>query len=114
MGWHEDLTDAERAEFRKWADHQESVVRPAMEGSAYVMSIAPRKPDAKFCVELGMALMLGKPLILIVTPGAVVPDRLRAVADAVIETDMADEKGTQAKIGAALARLKEAGLPEGQ
>lgn len=89
--WTGRLSAGEQEAFRKWTVHQEKVVLPAMEESGAVVSVAPSgKPDAKFCVELGMALMLGKPVILVVDKRAApVPPRLRQVADVIVEVDLA-------------------------
>ncbi len=110
--WADKLSSAEKAEFWGWIAHQEGVVLPALEDSRVVMSIAPSgKPDAKFCVELGFALMLGKPLILLVDRDAApVPDKLRRVADEVVEVSMRSKDpavmaADGASIKAAMARL---------
>lgn len=112
--WTDALTRAEQREFQAWARHQAEEVLPAMEDSAVVMSIAPMgKPDSKFCVELGFALMLGKPVILLVDKRAApIPGKLRQVADEIVEVDLASDDPAVAaadreRVGAALARLRE-------
>lgn len=109
MDWLGKLSEAEHAEWRRWADHQEGVVFPAMKDSRVILSIAPPgKPDAKFCAETGMALLLGKPIILIVGRGMAIPGKLRLVADEVIEVnldDPADAAEAGKKVAAAMARL---------
>ena len=82
----------------EWDDfvtyHREHTVKAIAE-SAYVMSLIPDadKVDVKFAVELGIAIMLDKPILAVVQPGVNVPDRLRQVADAVIVTDLDTEDG---------------------
>ncbi len=74
--------------------HREHTVK-AMAESAYVMSLVPdsKEVDVKFAVELGLAILLDKPILAVVQPGVHVPDRLRQVADAVIVTDLDTEDG---------------------
>lgn len=93
--WVEGLSPSERAEWDRFVQHQREHTVQAMAESAYVASLYPDGGnfDVKYAVELGMALMLDKPIILIVQPGAVIPARLRKVADAVIEADLDTERG---------------------
>lgn len=74
--------------------HREHTVKE-MAKSAYVMSLVPDadKVDVKFAVELGLAIMLDKPILALVQPGVKIPDRLRQVADAIIVTDLDTEDG---------------------
>lgn len=81
-------------DFIRW--HRENTVQQ-MEKSAYVMSLVPdaKDVDVKFAVELGLAIMLDKPILAIVQPGNLVPDRLRQVADAIVVADLDTEAGKQ-------------------
>lgn len=96
------------AEDREW----EEFVRNArehsikqIEASAMVMSLVPDDDfDVKFALELGAAIMLDKPLIVIVVPGRRVSEHLRRVADEVVEVDIDTEDG-QERLQAALRRL---------
>jgi hypothetical protein len=75
-------------EFIAWETHVREEVLPKMQASALTVSIAPDgKPDIKYAVELGMSLMLDKPIIIVTEPGQAIPARLRRVADKVIEVD---------------------------
>jgi hypothetical protein len=59
---------------------------PKMQGSRVVASIVPRNEgDLKFIVELGLAIMLDKPIALIIQPGRPLPEHLARVADVIIE-----------------------------
>lgn len=96
---------AQDPEAQAWiADVQENMV-PKMEASGAVVSIQTGKTDVKLAVELGMALLLGKPLILAYTPGVELPEGLRRAADDVVEFDPADQAGTSQRIIAAMDRL---------
>jgi hypothetical protein len=69
-----------------------------MAESAFVMSLVPGgEPDLKFAVELGLAIMLDKPVIAVAFAGLDVPPGLRRVAHAVIELehDLDTEAGQQ-------------------
>lgn len=50
---------------------------------------AERRPkgetDIKFAVELGLSIMLDKPVVLLAAPGVTIPPGLRRIAHAVIE-----------------------------
>ena len=106
MDWLEDLTPEQRAD---WNDFVEHFRRDAMEkiaGSDAFISIVPKadEVDVKFVTELGFAIMLGKPLIVLVTPGASVSAKLRAIADEVVEMDIDVEEGRRA-FAAAIERV---------
>lgn len=72
---------------------------PKMANSAVAVSIVPSNEenyvDAKFCVELGVMIMLDKPIIALVQPGAKVPDKLRQVADEILEADVTTDEGRE-------------------
>lgn len=87
---------------------------PKMKQSAYFMSLVPEGPDqvdVKFAVELGMCLMLDKPLMLVISPTTHVSDRLRGIADLIVEVDDIDtEAGRQQIAEACIAFPKLMGL----
>jgi len=71
---------------KAWAARVDRELIPKIESSAATISIVPKgETDIKFAVELGLSIMLGKPIILLVVPGAKVPAKLARVADAIIE-----------------------------
>lgn len=76
----------ETSEMREWAQSALDDLVPKMQDSSVIVSLVPRGPsDIKFAVETGLALMLDKPIILMVAPGTQVPAKLAQVADAIIE-----------------------------
>jgi hypothetical protein len=82
-------------EFIEWARRVEREVVPKIAGSAFTISLMPEgPPDIKFAVELGLSVMLDKPIILAVPTGSVVPAKLRALADDIVEVDW--EEGSPA------------------
>jgi len=66
-------------------------------GSGAIVSIVPpgENLDIKYCVELGASIMLDKPIVILVMPGRPIPERLRRVADEVVEADIDTEEGKQ-------------------
>lgn len=78
--------------------HREHTVK-AMAESAYVMSLVPDQVDVKFAVELGLAIMLDKPIIAMAQPGARIPPGLVKVATAVIVADLDTEDGKKQAAG---------------
>lgn len=81
----DDWADDPRA--KRWIAGVRRDLVPMIEGSAYVMSLVPDSDqlDIKFSVELGVAIMLDKPIIAVVIDNRTVPPKLARVCDAVIE-----------------------------
>jgi hypothetical protein len=70
----------------EYAKHVLDEIVPMMRDSAVVCSLVPEgEADVKFAVELGMALMLDKPIVLLVHSGVPVPARLARAADEIVE-----------------------------
>lgn len=86
---------AQGEEWEKFVEHHREFTVKAMNQSAYVMSLVPRPGDVdvKFAVELGLAIMLGKPIVAMAQPGVPIPPGLRKVADAIIVADLDTEQG---------------------
>lgn len=92
---------------REWADTQEfeefardalENMVPAMAKSSYVIATAPptgSKADIKQAVEIGMAILMDKPLIVIAPDGRVIGERLLRIADAVVKGDLETEAGRE-------------------
>ncbi|MGH9001499.1 MAG: hypothetical protein ACRDYV_00055 [Acidimicrobiia bacterium] len=106
----DDLYDDPAA--RAWARDVREELLPKLTASAVVCSLVPRdgEPDPKFCVELGMSIMLDKPIIAVVTPGRKAPERLARVADRIIEADLDTAAGRDrlaASLNAAMRELRD-------
>jgi len=96
---------ADDPEFQAWAQDVRMHILPQLRDSAMSLSLVPdpEHVDIKFAVELGMSIMLDKPIIAVVHPGSHVPERLIRVADEIVEADLDSpdkEKIQQAIIGA--------------
>lgn len=95
-------------EARAWAQHALDDLVPKLRESAATVSIVPDEAgidDIKFALELGLTIMLGKPLIVAVTPGRQVPESLARVADRIVELDFDRPADTAARIQAVVTEL---------
>ena len=83
--------------FKKFARQVAKGTVPAMADSAYVINIAPAKGDydVRVAVEIGLAILMDKPLIVFAPKGRTIADRLLRVADHVIEGDTSTETGRE-------------------
>jgi hypothetical protein len=103
--WLDDLTSEQRADWDDFVEHFRRDAVQKLEESAYVASLVPRGEfDVKFALETGAAILMGKPMLAIIQPGAEMPGKLGLVADEIVEADVDTEEG-RAKVTAALARL---------
>jgi hypothetical protein len=104
--WLDTLNPDDRSDWDRFVEHTRRETLTQMDASAFVLSIVPTGgTDIKFAVELGLAIMLDKPLLAIVAPGAEVPNKLRLVANEVVEADIDVEEG-RLKVMAALQRMR--------
>lgn len=90
-----------------FAEDMRTRVIPQLRASAVSLSLigAHEEVDIRQAAELGASLLLGKPLVLAVLPGAHVPDALAAAAAAIVEAHE-DPHITTGRIRDALARLQ--------
>jgi hypothetical protein len=95
---------------RAWlADAQRNLL-PKMEDSAVIMSIYSGEPDAKLAVETGFAVLLDKPMIGLVVPGAKAPAKLIAVCDELLEVDLGTPEGNASAQRRMVEAMKRLGL----
>lgn len=77
---------------------------PKMESCGTIVQLVPLgQTDVKFAMELGLSIMLDKPIIALVKRGHQVPEKLLKIADEIIVYD--DLMGIQEKVYAAVERL---------
>lgn len=92
----------DKGDLQAFLRHARTVTYPMIKGSNFTVSLMPRDPDPKYCLELGASIMFNKPIIVVVTDdGLMVPDALRRIADAIVF-------GNPAKDPAAWERLEKA------
>jgi hypothetical protein len=94
-------------EYQAWEKHIRDAVVPMLEQSAVTITLTPRgRADVRFAVELGLSIMLDKPIICLVQPGMSIPGSLAAVAAEIVEVDIArDPEGAQRSIIEAFGRV---------
>lgn len=95
-------------EFKAWASRVHAHLLAPLSASALTMSLVPDgETDIKFAVELGLSIMLDKPIIGLVRPGVKLPEHLVRVADAIVEFDPAnpDSEALTKAIEETMARL---------
>jgi hypothetical protein len=89
------------------ADAREHLI-PKIEGSDATISLVPDgEGDIKFAVELGLSIMMNKPIIAVVIDNRNLPDKLVQVADTIVHLH-SRELGTasgQKKVHAAIERI---------
>jgi hypothetical protein len=91
-------------DFIAWAEEVTGYLVPMIQSSAITVSLVPKGPsDIKFAVELGLSIMLDKPIIAVLAPGAHCPPALRRVAVEVIYWDGLDTGDLQAAIKRVMA-----------
>ena len=107
MSWDEKLNPDERRDWDRWVASVREELVGKMAASAFVASLVPDSDgvDVKFAVELGLAIMMGKPIVAIAVGGRPVPGKLREVADAVVEVGDMDTEAGQAELAAKLMPL---------
>jgi hypothetical protein len=94
--------------FQEYAQHVRDELIPMIKDSAVALSLVPPDgvPDVKFAVELGYMIMLDKPIISILRPGAEPSAKLCAVTDEFVEGEM-DQPDFQQRLIAAMARVRD-------
>ena len=94
--------------FSKFARAVRDELAPKLDGSAIVMSLVPRATtdiDVKYAVELGLSILLDKPICLLVHPGQVLPEHLVRVADNIVEVDLANPSEAAQKVQNVMAEM---------
>jgi nucleoside 2-deoxyribosyltransferase len=98
-------------EYEAWEQRVRDAVVPLVERAAVAITLIPGvRADVRFAVELGLAVMLDKPIIALVQPGMKIPGALAAVAAEIVEVDISrDPDGAQRSIADAFARVMHTG-----
>lgn len=91
-----------------WMENARVNLIPMIAESDSVASLVPRtQDDIKYAVELGLSIMMDKPIIAIVLDDRPVPYKLRIVADDIIHMKSSElgTKAGQAKMMAVIEKL---------
>ena len=93
--------------FEAWEEHVKEVLIPMLEGTAVSITLVPQGPGSiRFAVELGLSIMLDKPIIALVRPGSRIPAALARAADEIVEVDLKNDlDAAERSISAAFARV---------
>lgn len=97
---------------RAWRDYSEAfrkTVLPALMKSAFMIRIVedvdPGNPDIQAATEMGLMLLLDKPLVVIVPIGETVAASLRRAAAVVLDDVDMNDPADQDRVAAALVSL---------
>jgi hypothetical protein len=76
-------------EYDEYVEHVRKDVLPKMENISLFVSITPNseKIDIKFATEMGIAILMDKPIVAIIRRGQDIPKKLSRVVDRFIEVD---------------------------
>lgn len=91
-------------EFQKFAADFRKRTLPKIKQSAHMMVIGPVAGtfEIEMATQIGAAILLDKPLVVVAPKGRAVGEKLKRIADHVIEADMETEAGREE----AMARLR--------
>lgn len=105
------MTDPDPFQDPAWHAFAEDVkdrLVPMIKDSSLSMALyTGGDPDPKQAIEIGYMVLLDKPIILTVAPGAQVPEKVARVADEIVEVNFDDPEDTALRIRAACDRVAE-------
>ena len=96
--WMDGLNRKERESWNRFVRNVRRDAVGKIAGSAWMMTLVPDgETDVKFAVELGLGIMMDKPIVAVAIRGRPIPPGLRRVAHAVIEleADFDTEEGRE-------------------
>jgi hypothetical protein len=102
----------ERQQDRAWADYSarfRQTILPALVDATHLLTIVsgsdPADIDLRAATELGLMLLLDKPLVVVVPVGETIPAALRRAAHVVLDEFDVTDPACQDQIVAALERI---------
>jgi hypothetical protein len=93
--------------WKAYVTHVQHELIPMIDASGVTISLAPKDPkqvDVKFALELGLSIMLDKPIIVVIDADAVLPKGLEAVATIVVRGEL-DDPATKAMLTQGIAAV---------
>ena len=92
---------------QSWARRVREKLVPMLEDSSSTIAIVPHEPDVKMAVELGMSILMGKPLIIVAPTERHCPQALAAWADEVVIVEPSEwaDGVAAARMAAAVQRM---------
>jgi hypothetical protein len=94
-----------------WLESVERDMLPKMASSAMSIAIFSGSIDAKICLEIGAAVLMDKPIILLALNDTKIPDTLQRAAHTIVRGDPYAED-TQQKLQNALSGILQGGQRE--
>lgn len=92
--WFGSLSPAEQEQWRQIEQHSRESTAKLIAQSSVVVSCVPHgKPDIKYAIELGLSIMMDKPIIVVAPPGRELPAALQRVATRVVIADLDTAEG---------------------
>lgn len=81
--------------------HVRSSLVPKMKDSSTVLILSPKLGDAdvQFAVQIGMCILLEKPLLVLAIEGRQIPPKLEQIADRIIYAKSATDPSINEQIG---------------
>lgn len=84
--------------WQAYVSHVQSTLVPMISEASMSLLITPQvasETDVKFAIELGLSIMMNKPILAFVHPDMDIPPKLEQFADKVIRVDIADPGAAQ-------------------
>lgn len=108
-------TDEEYEEERRFHQAVSEGLIPKLDGSAVGMVVAPLTDedhpyDVNFAVQLGLMILMDKPIITVVSPDREISRKLELVSDKVVHADIRSADGPRLVAEAAADMTNELGL----
>jgi hypothetical protein len=109
-GLTEGMSAKDRADWEAWVAHVREDTVKKMDRSAFVLQLAPPnevEPDVEFAVQIGLSILMDKPILIVIPPGRIPNDRLVRMADRVVVADIDTAEG-QAELKKAIDQMQRA------
>lgn len=97
-------------EWKALARRAREKLQPMVEDSEVAVSIYNGTVDPKLAIETGYMILLDKPIIVVVSPGCEMPNKLVLVADEIIEGTL-DDPTLPYRLKAAMKRVFDDSAP---
>lgn len=92
-------------EVRDFFEEMRRKVVPKIAESAIFLTMYEGDLDLPFALQLGVAILMSKPILVLGMKGAAIPLKLLEIADKVVEIDSMQAPGAKEKLEAAVLEL---------
>lgn len=86
-----------------------SHVLPRIKASDLTVTIVSHDPDPKMCLEVGAAVLLDKPILVVALDAAKIPPTLRKVATSIVVVSDLNDETDKARLQEAISRVVNGG-----